>query len=275
MAISRFDAIKITGGTAGALDDIIHTNIADGDAAVVTDAVNNIKYNYTYDSSNSTAESDPTIINPDSNSGDGRWLLTAIRGMTLQCENGTAINEFSIDGTLAGNSDDAVPTEKAVKIYVDIQRQYVKVSEVQTSGTDGGGFTKDVWQTRVLNTEDSDDGTICSLVANQITLSAGDYECRISAPATKVTEHKIRLYNTTGAATLLTGTSEFIGDDGGDAATHNMNRSIVVGKFTIAAAQALEVQHYCASTRAVDGFGYACTFGVDEVYTIAEFWKVS
>ena len=32
---------------------------------------------------------------------------------------GTSVNEFSIDGTLAGNSDDAVPTEKAVKTYVD------------------------------------------------------------------------------------------------------------------------------------------------------------
>jgi hypothetical protein len=32
-----------------------------------------------------------------------------------------AINEFSIDGTLAGDSDSAVPTEKAVKTYVDAQ----------------------------------------------------------------------------------------------------------------------------------------------------------
>lgn len=36
-------------------------------------------------------------------------------GFTL----GTTINEFSTDGTLAGNSDDALPTEKAVKTYVD------------------------------------------------------------------------------------------------------------------------------------------------------------
>jgi microcystin-dependent protein len=32
---------------------------------------------------------------------------------------GTSINEISIDGTMAGNSDDAAPTEKAVKTYVD------------------------------------------------------------------------------------------------------------------------------------------------------------
>lgn len=32
---------------------------------------------------------------------------------------GATINEYSIDGTLSGNSDNAVPTEKAVKSYVD------------------------------------------------------------------------------------------------------------------------------------------------------------
>lgn len=38
---------------------------------------------------------------------------------TLTLPNGVAINEFSSDGTLSGNSDIAVPTEKAVKMYVD------------------------------------------------------------------------------------------------------------------------------------------------------------
>ena len=45
----------------------------------------------------------------------------------LGLENGTRINEFSIDGTLADNSDTAIPTEKAVKTYVD--DDYVFVSD--------------------------------------------------------------------------------------------------------------------------------------------------
>lgn len=45
--------------------------------------------------------------------------INSIGNLTLL--NGTGINEFSIDGTLVGNSDDAVPTEKAVKTYVDTQ----------------------------------------------------------------------------------------------------------------------------------------------------------
>jgi hypothetical protein len=38
-------------------------------------------------------------------------------GLTVAA--GSSINEFSVDGTLGGNSDKAIPTEKAVKTYVD------------------------------------------------------------------------------------------------------------------------------------------------------------
>ena len=37
----------------------------------------------------------------------------------LKLQSGVGVNEFSIDGTLAGNSDLAIPTEKAVKSYAD------------------------------------------------------------------------------------------------------------------------------------------------------------
>ncbi len=46
---------------------------------------------------------------------------------------GANINEFSIDGTLGGNSDNAVPTEKAVKTYVDAN-----------AGGGGGGFSNKI-----------------------------------------------------------------------------------------------------------------------------------
>ena len=48
--------------------------------------------------------------------GTQRALIDS-NGLALQ--SGTDVNEFSTDGTLGGNSDDAVPTEKAVKTYVD------------------------------------------------------------------------------------------------------------------------------------------------------------
>ena len=59
--------------------------------------------------------SDEDIIRFDTG-GSERANLSS-NGLTLA--SGTSVNEFSIDGTLVGNSDDAVPTEKAVKTYVD------------------------------------------------------------------------------------------------------------------------------------------------------------
>jgi hypothetical protein len=44
-----------------------------------------------------------------------------IAGGTLKLPSGASINEFSTDGTMAGNSDSAVPTEKAVVTYVAAQ----------------------------------------------------------------------------------------------------------------------------------------------------------
>ncbi len=77
----------------------------------------------------------------DNSSGDGRYrgqlyyqhdtdlfgiiVAASVSALTISSAgsvsllSGTGINEFSIDGTLGGNSDDAVPTEQAVKTYVD------------------------------------------------------------------------------------------------------------------------------------------------------------
>jgi hypothetical protein len=51
------------------------------------------------------------------NIGASQYASITSAGLILA--NGTRIDEFSIDGTLAGNSDLAVPTEKAVKTYAD------------------------------------------------------------------------------------------------------------------------------------------------------------
>jgi len=45
--------------------------------------------------------------------------LTELQLGSIGAQIGATINEFSTDGTLAGNSDVAVPTEQAVKTYVD------------------------------------------------------------------------------------------------------------------------------------------------------------
>jgi hypothetical protein len=54
---------------------------------------------------------------------------------------GTGINEFSTDGTLAGDSDDAAPTEKAIKTYID-SKVIFKSFNITTQGL---GASPDVY----------------------------------------------------------------------------------------------------------------------------------
>lgn len=147
---------------------------------------------------------------------------------------------------------------------------YIKLVDSKADGVDGGTFTLGAWRKRTV-TEETDTGSDCAVAASVIVLTAGTYRCSISCPAHMVAKHQARLYNTTGAATLLLGTSE----RAYSGAASSSNRSYIVGQFVVAATQSLEIQHYCSGTRATEGLGYACDTGAGEIYTIAEFWRIS
>lgn len=144
---------------------------------------------------------------------------------------------------------------------------YVCVRDLKAQDVDGGTFTSGAWRTRDITHEQADTAGICTLAANQITLPAGTYRCMISAPAYRVGNHQARLQNITTAGTILSGTTEGCGD-----AAYTITRSIIAGRFTLAGAHTLEVQHRCFETIAGSGFGSACNF-TEEIYTVAEFWR--
>lgn len=231
----------------------------------------------------------------------GKWngavlLADSVDEDAIELANNAALTAKDAAGTgtvnliLAGTNDlptlpdsaemasDAAPTEDegvANKKYVDDSvaagiAQYVVLKDVKTAGTNGGSSVADTWTKRTV-AEITDPDSLCSVSSSVIVLSAGTYFCRISAPAYMSDAHQIRLRNTTGSTTLLTGTSE---DTHG--ATAFTTRSVIIGEFTVAASQNLEIQHNVETSNATDGFGTKAAFtGVEEeVYTIAEFWKV-
>jgi hypothetical protein len=154
---------------------------------------------------------------------------------------------------------------------LSLLNDYIKVSDVKTANISGGSFASGAWRTRDINTEDSDSGGHCTVGSNQITLAAGTYICKITAPAYHCGSHKVRLQNISDATTTLLGASCYSSPT--SAQDRSGNDGYVSGKFTIAGSKIFEVQHYCSSTESI-GFGVPSNFGVNEVYTIAEFWKV-
>jgi len=61
-------------------------------------------------------------------------LETTTNGILLT--SGASVSEFSIDGTMAGDSDNAVPTEKAVKTYTDTNFAPISMDEIVQASTD-------------------------------------------------------------------------------------------------------------------------------------------
>lgn len=170
--------------------------------------------------------------------------------------------EVHVDDGL-GLKDNAVPRKK-------MKDNYVLIVDEKTSGTHGGGSTADSWETRDLNTEKHDDGNLASLASNQVTLAAGTYRFRISVPANAVNGHMARLYNVTDTAVVAYGSSE----RASTGATYGTTHSVIVGQFTTDGSKAYRVEHRCQLAH-YQGFGYPVAIaGVNETYTMAEFWQV-
>lgn len=152
--------------------------------------------------------------------------------------------------------------EKLMLIYVD---DYVCIRDVKEQNVPGGDFASGDWRTRDITEELADDAGICTIDGNQITLQAGTYRCSISVPANKVNMHQAQLYNITDDSVTLVGTPSR-----SDTAHYHMERSWIIGPFTIASQKVFEIQHQCQTTQNSNGLGLPGNF-TDEVYTIAEF----
>lgn len=100
---------------------------------------------------NKTDNGDGIVVNKTTGSG---YAIVVNTG-TVKLPNGTDINEFSTDTTLGGNSDYAVPTEKAVKTYVD--------ASIGGAGGTTNRLAKFTGPHTVGDSNVSDDGTITSV----------------------------------------------------------------------------------------------------------------
>jgi len=224
-----------------------------------------------------SASSGDVTISPN---GTGTIILEAgavsradISSSGLRIGTGARVTTILDEDDMASDSATALATQQSIKAAIDaggsFGSQLLHVREEQTSGTSGGTFTSGAWQTRTLNTVITNEITGASVAANQITLPAGTYAISSSAPAHKVNDHQAKLYNITDAADELIGTSERT-----QSTISVGTRSFVFGRFTIPGAEVFELRHQAQTTAAVDGFGQAVTFGVTEVFSEVQIWKV-
>lgn len=102
---SFYGAIALTGGAAGALDDVDGTGLNDGDGAIVKIPTSGEVYEYTLDADSGATESSPNVIAPDANAGNKRWLLCPADS-----------NKHYVNPSAA---DQGASTHKSIKALVD------------------------------------------------------------------------------------------------------------------------------------------------------------
>jgi hypothetical protein len=147
----------------------------------------------------------------------------------------------------------------------------VIVEDQKAQNTAGGTATSGSWQTRTLNTLVRNHGTLATLGSNQITLPAGTYVFRWTAPAQYCGGNQTRLRNVSDSTNVGLGTSEV--NPSGASFQYNTH-STGVGVVTIASSKVFELQHQVITTRATDGYGLAANIGT-EVYSRVEITKVA
>lgn len=162
------------------------------------------------------------------------------------------------------------PSSPDAGVYRGLGTQVAIFRDEKAQGTAGGSSSATTNHTRVLNTTHANTIAGCSLASNQITLPAGTYRIRASAPAFIADKHKLRWYNVTDTTYDIEGSTAYA-DTATDATQTN---ALLVGRFTIATAKTYELRHYIQTARATNGLGVTIGVGT-EVYAEIEILKES
>ncbi len=146
---------------------------------------------------------------------------------------------------------------------------YVKCTNTQSQGVNGGSITTGSWGILTLNTKDVDTDSIATLSSNKITLPAGSYIVRSVVPlhGSGTTAIQTRLFNNSDSSVTIIGMSSY-------AQSGLLGFSFIYGYFTIAGAKDFYLQYNSSTSQATDGQGIQAGLGT-EVYATIEFTKVS
>lgn len=151
----------------------------------------------------------------------------------------------SRDGTLGGGSGNGVGSTAGnafslIGIFTD----------QKASGNNGGQCSTGAWTTRTLNTTIFSNLTSASLNSNEITLGAGTYYIRASAPAMQTGLNSLRIYNVTTSSTLANGQATFMG-----ASSSITNLPTVTTAVTLTTTTTIRFEQYCALQSSSTDFG--------------------
>lgn len=174
-----------------------------------------------------------------------------------------AKDDLSEDNFWVGDSS-GTKEEKTITEVKDILNidNILYIRDENASPTNGGSSISGI-QTRNLNTVKVNKITGASLSSNQITLPAGTYNIKAMAPSFAADQSRAILYDFTNSVNIE------VGENGNaNSSSFEYNRAIVeVFDYTFNAETVIELRHYTATARAVNGLGSSNVDGNIDVYS--------
>lgn len=156
MSVTVYKKTALTGGAASALDSVDGAGLLKDDMAFVT--VSNYLYTYILDDANSSAESSPSIISPDTNAGTKRWVLLGLDVANMKSVS-TAISAAELaflagitGGILTGASgtkgifyQDTAPSGWTIQNTLDDKLLFITKGSAAGGQTGGGAHSGGTW----------------------------------------------------------------------------------------------------------------------------------
>jgi len=179
-------------------------------------------------------------------------------------------NTVSLAKLTATGTKDATTFLRGDNTFASAQGKFesalLHVRDEKTAGTQAGASSSGSFLIRTLNTVVTNEITGASLASNQITLPSGTYYIFATVPIYAGDDSKFKLRNTTDSSDTIIGSTDYISA---------YNRGFIIGRFTIAAQKVFEIQYRVATARATFGLGISSNYGLTEIYTDAQIWKIA
>lgn len=205
---------------------------------------------------------------------DAGFLVTAYPVANIDLAGGTTETTVADDDEVAIYDTSATANRMMTRVdfLSTAMLDLFHLQDAKSSGTAAQLLTVTTWNKRTLASV-TNEITGASVSSSVITLPAGTYYAEGSAScrghASGNVLHKIRLRQTSATAqTLLIGTSDAVGSN-----TTLSSRSSLAGRFTLASAKQIELQHFPQSYSPLSGAPVSS--GENEIYADLRIWKIA
>ncbi len=185
-------------------------------------------------------------------------------------ENIAAVIEAAGIALTKGRAEDLLDAIRTLASDVAV----LEVAHRTSGGENGGTLTGGAWRTRPLEQRGADGIDGASVGSNQVILPAGTYDVEGWQLCNGVNSSAGRLQNVTADVTLVEGAT---GNSTGPGSSDVVHALLPIGgRFTVDAAQALELQIYGSQTQADIGLGGGLSGdSLGNVFAYARFKRVS